>query len=60
MDYAPEVYGNHLAAHYTSDPKTFGGLVFPTRRRVYSRNPDGAADFNLAIITIDVHDIVIR
>ncbi len=59
-DYAPEVYGNHLAAHYTSDPKTFGGLVFPTRRRVYSRNPDGAADFNLAIITIDVYDIEVR
>jgi hypothetical protein len=60
MDYAPEVYGNHHAAHYTSDPKTFGGLVFPTRRRVYSRNPDGAADFSLAIITIDVHDIEVR
>ena len=60
MDYAPEVYGNHLAAHYTSDPKTFGGLVFPTRRRVYSRHPDGAADFSLAIITSDVHDIEVR
>ncbi len=34
--------------------------MFPTRRRVYSRNPDGAADFNLAIITIDVHDIEVR
>jgi hypothetical protein len=29
MDYAPEVNGNHLVAHYTSDPKTFGGIVFP-------------------------------
>jgi hypothetical protein len=29
-------------------------------RCVYSRNPDSAADFNLAIITIDILDIVIR
>ncbi len=60
MDYAPEVNGNPPVAHYTSDPKTFGGIVFPTRRRVYRRNPDGAADFSLANITIDIHDIAIR
>lgn len=60
MDYAPEVNDNHLIAHYSSDPKTFGGFGFPTRRRIYSRNPDGTADFSVATITIDIHDIEVR
>lgn len=61
MDYAPdEVNGNSPVAHYTSEPKAFGGLVFPTRRRVYRRNPDGTADVRVAAITIDIHDIALR
>jgi hypothetical protein len=60
MDYIAEVNGNAVAAHYTSNPKTFGGLVFPTRRRVYRRLPDGMADRSLAFITIDIHNITIN
>jgi hypothetical protein len=59
-DYAPEVNGNALAAHYAGGHKTFGDLVFPTRRRVHRRYPDGTADLDLALITIDLHDITIN
>lgn len=34
MDYSPDVTANPPIAHYTHDPKTFDGFVFPTRRRV--------------------------
>jgi hypothetical protein len=37
--------------------KTFDGLAFPTRRRVYRRNRDGTPDRILAAITIDIDDI---
>jgi hypothetical protein len=60
MDYIVEVNGNVVGAHYTSDPQTFGGLVFPTRRLVYPRLPDGTADRSVAFITIDIHDITIN
>jgi hypothetical protein len=46
-------------AHYTSDPKTFGGIVFPTRRRVHRQNPDGTANLTVTTITIDIHDITV-
>lgn len=57
MDYAPEVNGNALVAHYTNEPRTFGAITFPTRRRIYRRNPDQTADQSLATITLDIHDI---
>jgi len=60
MDYIVEVNGNAVIAHYTGDPQTFGGLVFPTRRLVYRRYPDGTADRSVASITIDIHDITIN
>ena len=60
MDYTVQVNGNATPAHYTSDPQTFGGLVFPTRRRVYPRLPDGTADRSEALITIDIDDVTIN
>jgi len=60
MDYAPEVNGNAPTAHYTDEPKTFGGVVFPTRRRVFRRNPDGTANQSLAAITIDIVDVAVH
>jgi glyoxylase-like metal-dependent hydrolase (beta-lactamase superfamily II) len=51
MDYAPVVTGNLRIAHYTDEHKTFDGIVIPTRRRVYRRNPDGTADKSVAVTT---------
>jgi hypothetical protein len=57
MDYAPVVTGNPRIAHYTDEHKTFDGIVIPTRRRVYRRNPDGTADKSVAVITLDIDNI---
>ena len=57
MDYSPDVTGSPPVAHYTHDPKTFDGLVFPTRRRVLLHDADGVADESLAPITVDVEDV---
>ena len=59
LDYTVDVNANAVVAHYTEEQKTFGGLVFPTRRLVYLRNPDGTPDRSLTAITIDIHDIAI-
>lgn len=57
MDYAPEVNGNVPIAHYTGEPKTFGGIVVPTRRRVRRRLEDGTADMTIDYIRIDIHHV---
>jgi hypothetical protein len=59
MDYAPDVAGGAPVAHYTHDPQTFDGLIFPTRRLVHLRGPDGIADQTIAAITIDISDVTI-
>jgi len=58
-DIAVEVNANAQIAHYTQGYKTFDGLAFPTRRRVYRRNPDGTPDRSLTAITLDIGDITI-
>jgi hypothetical protein len=59
MDYSPDVTGNPPVAHYTHDPKTFDGFVFPTRRLVHLHDRSGVANQRFAPITIDVADITV-
>jgi hypothetical protein len=37
QDYAVDIAAGGTAAHYIHDYKEFDGIVFPTRRRIYSR-----------------------
>jgi hypothetical protein len=60
MDYSPDVTGNPPVAHYTHDPKTFDGFVFPTRRRVHRHDADGIADQSFAAITLDIESITVE
>ncbi len=60
MDYVAEVSGSAPIAHYTSEPKTFGGIVMPTRHRARRRLEDGTADMTIDYITIDIHDVEYR
>ena len=59
-DYTVDVNANAVVAHYTEEYKTFDGLVFPTRRRVHRRNPDGTSDRSQTAITIDIYEIAVR
>jgi hypothetical protein len=59
LDYTAGASGGAPAAHYTGGYQTFGRLAFPTRRRVYRRNPDGTPGRSLAAITLDIYDITV-
>ena len=59
MDYSPDVTGNPPVAHYTHDPKTFDGFVFPTHREVLLYGPDGVADPSFVPITVDVDEVTV-
>ena len=60
MDYSPDVTGSPPVAHYTHDPKTFDGFVFPTRRRVHLHDANGIADQQFAPITVDVDHVTVE
>jgi len=59
QDYNVEVDGTSGAAHYVSDHKEFSGISFPTKRRVFRRQPDGRPAPEPLIISIDLDRIVL-
>ena len=59
QDYNVEIDGTAGAAHYVYDHKEFSGIVFPTRRRVFRRQPDGRPAPEPLIISIDLDRIAL-
>ena len=59
QDYNVEIDGTTGAAHYAYDHKVISGIVFPTKRRVFRRQPDGRPAPEPLIISIDLDRIVL-
>lgn len=59
IDYVTDVAGG-VAAHYCYDHAWFGGILFPTLRRVVRRTPDGASPAQPTAILIQIADVLIR
>jgi hypothetical protein len=59
-DYSVEVMGGTSSANYASGHKSFGGLVFPTRRRVYAKGPDNRPLLDRLAVAIDFLDLEVR
>jgi hypothetical protein len=58
QDYTAEEFGKRAyAAHYCFDHRAFGGLLFPTRRRVFLRRPDGHPRPWPLLIWIDIQAV---
>lgn len=53
-DYDVEISGGTPAAHYVSDLREFSGIVFPTKRRVFPRQPDGHSAPEPLVVSIDL------
>jgi hypothetical protein len=59
MDYTAEVFGSFAkAAHVVEEHGEWEGIPYPSRRRVWSRKPDGSARTSPAplMILLDVHE----
>lgn len=54
LDYSVDILGGGPAVHYPSEYREFDGVMVPTRRRVYVRNPDGSPVRDSVSIAIDV------
>jgi hypothetical protein len=58
-DYNAEVLGGLPAANYASEPRSFGGLIWPTKRRVYARSSEGKPLRERLAVAIDFDDIIV-
>jgi hypothetical protein len=56
-DYELEIAGNTPAAHYVSDYQDVTGIMLPTKRRVFIRQPDNTPALDSVVISIDLSDI---
>ena len=59
QDYTVDIDGTAGAAHYVYEHKEFSGIVFPTKRRVFRRTPNGRPAPEPLIISIDLNQIVL-
>jgi hypothetical protein len=57
-DYDVEISGGTGAAHYVSDLKNFSGIVFPTKRRIFPRQPDGHSLPEPLVVSIDLDHFI--
>jgi hypothetical protein len=56
-DYSVDVIGGTASANYALEPRIFGGIVSPTKRRVYAIGPDNRPLLDRLALSIDIHDI---
>jgi hypothetical protein len=56
-DYDVEIAGNTPGAHYISEYTDVDGIKFPTRRRIFPRQPDGNSLDEPLVVSIDLSDI---
>ena len=56
-DYETEIAGNTPAAHYVSDYKDVSGIMVPTKRRVFLRQPDNLPALEMLTVSIDLSEI---
>ena len=52
-----DIVGGGPAVHYPSRYREFDGIMVPTRRRVYVRNPDGSPVPEPVSVAIDITNV---
>jgi hypothetical protein len=57
LDYTVDILGSGPAVHYPSEYWEFDGIMVPTRRRVFVRNPDGSPARESVSMAIDITDV---
>ena len=58
-DYSVDVVGGTKSANYALKPQFFGGIVYPTQRRIYVTGADNRPLLERIVLSIEVRDIEI-
>jgi hypothetical protein len=57
LDYPVDIMGGGAAVHYPSEYREFGGIMVPTRRRVFVRRADGSPVHDPVSVAIDFTNV---
>jgi hypothetical protein len=58
-DYDVEIAGGTSGAHYVEDFVEVSGILFPTKRRIFPRQPDGKSLSEPVVVSIDLSNIIL-
>jgi hypothetical protein len=58
-DYGVEIAGGTPGAHYVDDFVDVSGILFPTKRRIFPRQPDGKSLSEPLVVSIDLSNILL-
>jgi hypothetical protein len=56
-DYSVDIMGGTSSCHYVGEHRVLGGILFPTKRRVYSKTPDNKPMLDRVAVSIDIQSI---
>ena len=56
-DYDVDIAGGTQGAHYVDDLIDVSGILFPTKRRIFPRQPDGQSLSEPLVVSIDLNNI---
>jgi hypothetical protein len=59
-DYDVEIGGGTAGAHYVHDLKEFSAILFPAKRRIFPRQPNGHSAPEPLVVSIDLDQIVLN
>ena len=57
LDYTVDVLGGSAAVDYPSEYRAFDGIMVPTRRRVYTRDPVATLARDSPTVAVDLEDV---
>jgi hypothetical protein len=59
-DYDVDISGGTPAAHYPSQYQNVGGIMFPTRRDIFPRQPDNTPDRHVLVVSIGLSNFELK
>ena len=59
QDYSVDIMGRTDSTNYATEPQDFGGLIVPTKRRIYDRQPDNRPNTEHVTVAVDIRTLAL-
>ena len=59
QDYSVDIMGGTGSTNYATEPRDFGGLIVPTKRRIYDGQPDNRPNTEHVTVAIDIRTLAL-
>ena len=59
QDYSVDIMGRTDSTNYATEPRDFGGLIVPTKRRIYDGQPDNRPNTEHVTVAVDIRTLAL-